>query len=92
MTDTDRLTILKHDLQMTTDASDDYLTTLLSLAAELVEREGAIIEDTTECNLLVCQYAAYLFRRRGSETTTMPRYLRWALNNLIFSQRAKGYE
>ena len=59
----DKLVILKQDLQMLTDDSDAYLTT-----------------------------AAYLFRKRGADDTAMPRFLRYELNNLLFSQKAKEPE
>lgn len=34
-------------------------------------------------------YAAYLVRKRATEEA-MPRMLRWALNNRLFSQKAGG--
>ena len=39
------LTILKKDLQMITDANDDYLNGLLSFAQDLMEREGIIYSE-----------------------------------------------
>lgn len=35
-------------------------------------------------------YAAYLFRKRAGQDTSMPRYLRLQLNNLKISQKGKG--
>ena len=83
------LTILKKDLQMITDANDDYLIDLLSFAQDLMEREGIIYSEDLECQMIQIHYAAYLFRRRGGTETTMPRFLRYALNNLLFSQKGK---
>ena len=86
-----KLVILKQDLQMLTTANDEYLGTLLDLAATAIQREGIqLIEDDTECDMAVVQYAAYLFRKRAAADTTMPRFLRWQLNNLLFSQKAGG--
>lgn len=86
-----KLVILKQDLQMLTTANDEYLGTLLDLAAGAIQREGIkLIEDDTECDMAVVQYAAYLFRKRAAADTTMPRFLRWQLNNLLFSQKAGG--
>lgn len=86
-----KLAILKQDLQMLTTANDEYLGTLLDLAAGAIQREGIkLIEDDTECDMAVVQYAAYLFRKRAAADTTMPRFLRWQLNNLLFSQKVGG--
>lgn len=76
---------------MLTTANDEYLGTLLDLAAGAIQREGIkLIEDDTECDMAVVQYAAYLFRKRAAADTTMPRFLRWQLNNLLFSQKVGG--
>ena len=86
-----KLAILKQDIQMLTTANDEYLGTLLDLAAGAIQREGIkLIEDDTECDMAVVQYAAYLFRKRAAEDAAMPRFLRWQLNNLLFSQKAGG--
>ncbi len=87
MTDKEKLSLLKSDLQMLTDSNDDFLKALLKLSKKEIEREGIILSDTIECNMVVIQYAAYLFRKRASEETSMPRFLRYALNNLLLSQK-----
>ena len=92
MTAEDMLRVLKADLQQLTDANDGYLSDLLTLARALIAREGITLkEGDIECDMAVVQYAAYLFRRRaaGSAETAMPRYLRWQLNNLLFSQKGR---
>lgn len=89
MDDTVLLKILKSDLQMLTDANDDYLNHLINVAKEFIEREGIQLEDTTECSMIIVHYAAYLFRRRAGNDTIMPRYLRYELNNLLFAQKGK---
>ena len=83
-----KLTILKQDLQLLTNANDEYLTTLLDLAANAITTEGiTLIDNDVECDMAVIQYAAYLFRKRAATDTTMPRFLRWQLNNLLFRQK-----
>ena len=83
------LVILKKDLQMTTDANDDYLKDLLAFAQALMEREGIVYNEDLECQMIQIHYAAYLFRRRGGTETIMPRFLRYELNNLLFSQKGQ---
>lgn len=87
-----KLTLLKQDLQMLTDSNDDYLLMLLKMAEELIKREGITPEDTTEYVGIQIQYAAYLFRKRAGTETSMPRFLRWEMNNLLFHQKAKAGE
>lgn len=84
-----KLMLLKKDLQMTTKANDEYLDFLLSKAKELMEREGICEEDTNEYAGIQIDYAAYLFRKRASAQTAMPRFLRWEMNNLLISQKAR---
>ena len=88
-----KLEILKKDLQMLTESNDQYLQALLDLAAEAIKKEGiTLIEDDTQCDMAVIQYASYLFRKRAAADTQMPRFLRWQLNNLLFSQKGKVVE
>ena len=86
-----KLKILKADLQMLTSSNDEYLTALLSFSEKEIQREGiTLIEDDLECDMAVIHYAAYLFRKRASGSDTrMPRYLRYELNNLLFSQKGR---
>lgn len=91
MTAAEKLSVLKMDLQMLTAANDEYLSFLLQQAEKAVKTEGIIVKDgDTECEMAVIQYAAYLFRKRAAEETAMPRYLRYMLNNILFSQKAGG--
>lgn len=75
---------------MLTNANDEYLRHLLELADELMQREGIRDTESIECEAAQIQYAAYLFRKRAGSETAMPRYLRYELNNLLFSQKAGG--
>ena len=88
MTDKEKLVILKKDLQMLTTANDEYLKKLLELAAENIRAEGIKLkEGDIRCDMAVIQYAAFLFRKRAGDVTAMPRFLRYELNNLLFSQK-----
>ena len=90
MTDQEKLTILKKDLQMLTNSNDDYLKILMKQANAQIEREGVDTSDGIEEDMAVIQYAAYLFRKRASGDTDMPRYLRLQLNNMKVSKAGKG--
>ena len=85
-----KLTLLKQDLQMITNSNDDYLIMLLKMAEELIKREGIIHENTTEYAGIQIQYAAYLFRKRAGTETSMPRFLRWEMINLLFSNKSNA--
>ncbi len=90
MMDQEKLTILKKDLQMLTNSNDDYLKILMKQAKAQIEREGVDTSDGIEEDMAVIQYAAYLFRKRASGDTAMPRYLRLQLNNMKVSKAGKG--
>lgn len=67
---------------------DNYLLNLISAAKSFITREGVTLTSSAEDGTLVEMYAAYLYRRRREENVAMPRMLRWALNNRIFSEKA----
>lgn len=91
MNDADKLKILKQDLQMITSANDEYLQNLLSLSAERIRGEGiTLIENDIRSDMAQIQYAAYLYRKRAAADTAMPRYLRFELNNMKFSEKYGG--
>ena len=90
MKEAEKLLILKRDLQLRTSSNDEYLSFLLSGAKKLIEQEGITLNDEDiNCDMVQIQYAAYLFRRRGGEETSIPRFLRYELNNLLFSQKGR---
>ena len=90
LTTSDKLAILKQDLQILNDNSDVYLTSLLSTAEHNIQIEGVKDDGSITYTMIVIQYAAWLFRKRGADNTAMPRYLRISINNLLFQQKAKG--
>lgn len=88
MTNEEILTVLKVDLQISTDKMDAYLSQVIDAAKSYITTEGIDLNCSTGDGMLVEMYAAYLYRRRREENVTMPRMLRWALNNRLFSQKA----
>lgn len=92
MTEEMKITILKQDLGIATYSKDKYLCHLLEISEKEMKREGIQKEDSTEYDGLNIQFAAYLFRKRASTETVMPRFLRYGLNNLLISQKARNYE
>lgn len=72
-----------------TDERKNYLSQVIDAALAFITREGITLEDTVEDLQLVEMYAAYLVRKRNT-TEAMPRMLRWALNNRLFSQKSGG--
>lgn len=88
MTNEEILTVLKVDLQISTDKMDAYLSQVIDAAKSYIATEGIDLNCSTGDGMLVEMYAAYLYRRRREENVTMPRMLRWALNNRLFSQKA----
>lgn len=77
---------LKVDLGITTEAYDNRLMQYLYNAQKEIAREGVEIGDCHDDNQLVIMYAAWTWRKRESGEG-MPRMLRYALNNRVFSQK-----
>ncbi len=77
---------LKVDLGITTEAYDNRLMQYLYNAQKEIAREGAEIGDSIDDDQLVIMYAAWTWRKRESGEG-MPRMLRYALNNRVFSQK-----
>ena len=90
MSESDRLALLKLDLQIMMTASDPYLLHLLAAAEEMIRREGIVLPESVEDEQLRIMYAAYLYRKRAGEDPGMPRMLRWALNNRLLAQKAEA--
>lgn len=64
-----------------------FLTQCINAAISFITREGVTLTTSVEDMQLVEMYAAYLVRKRAT-IEAMPRMLRWALNNRIFSEKA----
>lgn len=87
MTDTELLTMLKLQLQILTDALDEYLEHLLEAAEGMIAREGITADRSSAeyCQILLMQ-ARYLYDKRETGEGE-PRSLRFRKNNLLFSQK-----
>lgn len=88
MDKTEVLKLLKLDLTISTDAYDQLLNGLIDRANEAIKREGITLGESTADQMIVVQYAAYLWRKRKGEDTGMPRSLRYELNNMFVAQHA----
>lgn len=64
---------------------------LIEVSLQLISREGVTLQEpySAEDAQLIIMYASYLFRKRATDEP-MPRMLRWALNNRIFSEKARA--
>lgn len=82
------LVMLKQDLEILHTVKDEYLKNLISMAQEMIAREGVIMGDTLEDQGIVVMYAAWMYRKRAAPDSAMPRMIRAALNNKLFSQKA----
>lgn len=89
MTNETILAMLKVNLQIIAGNTlqDAYLQNLIETAKQMITREGITLTDTIEDGNLVVMYAAYLYRKRADDSPVMPRMLRYALNNRLFSQK-----
>lgn len=91
------LSMLKTDLGITTAAYNGRLGEYLRSAETQITREGITLdcEDIGDSQLVV-MYAAWMWRKRdyavhyaGESNVSMPRMLRYALNNRIFAEKVK---
>ena len=89
MNETLLLTAVKTDLGIVTTAYDARLGSCIRTAKERIREEGIALCDSEGDRNLVVMYAAYLWRCRSSGEG-IPRMLRYALNNRLFSQRARS--
>lgn len=82
------LEMLKMDLGMVTTAYDQRLLMMIESSKKAIATEGITLDpERLDDGQLVVMYSAWLWRRRDS-MDAMPRMLRWALNNRLFSQKA----
>lgn len=88
MTDVELLSMVKLNLAIIGDTWNEYLTNLIAVSKKAIAREGITLNDSDieDCNMVV-MYTAYLYRKRAEDTAAMPRMLRYALNNRIFSEK-----
>ncbi len=84
------LSMLKTDLGLTKTVYDERLVQYLGSAQAQIKREGISLNlESVDDMQLVVMYAAWMWRRRDSGEG-MPRMLRYALNNRLFSEKASN--
>ena len=90
MTDAELLALFKLQIQILTDALDEYLMQVLNAREGMIRREG-IVEDlsSSEYIQILLMQAAYLYNKRDTGEGE-PRALRFAKNNLLFSQKIQS--
>ena len=86
MANSELLAMLKIDCGITTTAFDERLAQYVETAKAEITREGATLADTASDSQLVVMYAAWLWRKRDTGEG-MPRMLRYAINQRVFSQK-----
>ena len=89
MTAAELLTMTKLNLEIPANNTlfDDYIGKLIEAAEQMITREGMNLTESIEDGNLVVMYAAYLYRKRADSSPVMPRMLRYALNNRVFSEK-----
>lgn len=86
----DLLAAVKIDIGITATAYDVRLTQFIKSAYKSIAIEGITLDAEDDLDKqLVVMYASWLWRRRDSGEG-MPRMIRYALNNRLFSQKMKG--
>lgn len=90
----ERLALLKADLGYLgplPEQLESYLTATLAMAEDMIRREGAALSPTLEDDMFVAAYAAWLYRKRASDTPQpMSRMLRYQLNVRIVGEKMDG--
>ena len=88
MTDAELLAMTKSNLQIAGSAWNEYLAQLIIAAQEAIATQGITLDLSRidDCNLVV-MYASYLYRKRADDDPSMPRMLRYELNNRLFAQK-----
>lgn len=89
MTNTEILVPLKIDLEISNNDLDDYLCGILDMARDRISEEGITLTQDVGDGMLLQMYAAYIYRSRRT-SGDMPRMLRYALNNRLFSEKGKA--
>jgi hypothetical protein len=90
MSDAEILTLLKLQIQILTDALDTYLLQIIDARKQMIRREGILADSSAEYVQIVLMQSAYLYNKRDTGEGE-PRALRFAKNNLLFSQKIQSY-
>lgn len=90
MTNTDLLTMVKANIQMASSAFDTYLGQLVEVAKESIEAYGITLNDSIQDANIIVMYASYLWQKRKSDDSGMPRMLTMAMRNRLFAEKMRG--
>lgn len=92
MTEAQMLTMLKVDLGITAKNYDERLLQYIETAKTEIVRQGARLDmSVTDHCTVVIMYAEWMWRKRESGEG-MPRMVRYAVNNLVLSQKMAAEE
>lgn len=81
------LNALKVDLGLTASVYNERLTMAIKASIEAIEEEGIKLNfDSAKDQNLILMYSRWLWNKRESGEG-MPRMIRYALNNRLFSQK-----
>lgn len=84
------LSALKIDLGITTNAYDERFVQCIRSSYEAITEEGIVLDVTSmKDQQLVVLYSAWMWRKRDNGEG-MPRMIRYALNNRLFSQKMRN--
>ena len=90
MTDAQILALFKLQIQILTDALDDYLNQVINAREQMIRREGIEADaSSAEYIQVLLMQARYLYNKRDTAEGE-PRALRFAKNNLLFSQKIQS--
>lgn len=84
------LSALKIDLGITTNAYDERFVQYIRSSYEAITEEGIVLDVLSmKDQQLVVLYSAWMWRKRDNGEG-MPRMIRYALNNRLFSQKMRN--
>lgn len=84
------LELLKMDLGISHNERDEYFETLLLSAKTELEAKGIKLNEASVYdNLLISDYAAWLYRKR-TENVPLARNLEFRIKNRIIKKRSEG--
>ena len=82
------LEMLKIDLGITGNDFNARLNQYIETAQEQIAQTGITLTNSAADQQLTVMYAAWLWRKRDS-MSGMPRMLKYAINNRLFSEKMK---
>lgn len=91
MTESERLVLLKSNIDRPNYSNDAFLKKLMEQAEAEAVQNGIDMSDKDDIkvNMLIIDWAAYLFRKRDGVNAGMPEFLRKERNDLLFAQKGR---